>query len=151
MSLKKVRILTNGRIPFMGGNGPILTPVNMEEKTIEIMRKLGIKIEIVEDVPPAIEPLDEKVMTELEPLVEEAEGVMVEVEDEPEPEPEVDDEPEPEEEEEDEPEPEPEEEDEPEPEEEEPAPKAKKAPAKTTKAPAKKKAVAKPASKKKTK
>jgi hypothetical protein len=47
----KVRILAGGRIPFLGGNGPILTPIYLSEKMVnQLIALLGKdKVEIIND------------------------------------------------------------------------------------------------------
>jgi hypothetical protein len=96
MKKLKVRIPHNGRIPFLGGNGPILSPIYLPEKQVrQIQLLIGKdKVEIINEnkeekvIPVASEKLEETVIVkeveiprvEEEPVEEEVPEVVEEVE-----------------------------------------------------------------------
>lgn len=72
-----VKIHTYRRIPFLSCNGPILTPIKIDEKVYKELTKLGIEVEIVEpielkpyDIPVHKETVEPVVVPEGEEIVE---------------------------------------------------------------------------------
>lgn len=72
-----VKIHTYRRIPFLSCNGPILTPIKIDEKVYKELTKLGIEVEIVEPI--ELKPYDIPVHKESEePVVVPEEEEIVE-------------------------------------------------------------------------
>lgn len=84
----KVRILSQGRIPFLGGNGPILRPIFITEDQYKTLSILGYNVELVKDertIPQVAQSVEETQVVQDEDVTDEVEEEVIEeiIEDEP--------------------------------------------------------------------
>jgi len=85
----KVRILSQGRIPFLGGNGPILRPIFITEDQYKTLSILGYNVELVKDertIPQVAQSVEETQVVQEEDVTEDTLTDKVEeevIEDEP--------------------------------------------------------------------
>ena len=69
----KVRILSQGRIPFLGGNGPILRPIFITEDQYKTLSILGYNVELVKDertIPQVAQSVEETQVVQEEDVTE---------------------------------------------------------------------------------